>query len=239
MLIKKGIIISCCLLSATAIYCQEAEIKNVIAAETDAYYKRDLNTWLSSWVQDASTARVYVGSFGFFAQMGWDSIQAHETRNFKQNANPDSVQISTDSFTMRKEGSMANVDFKQTVLYLKSQPPFDKATSLEHRELIKKNGKWKIAKQVTTDLTGYGETGNELTLNALGYNYLFQGKTEEAIEILSLNAKLHPNSFNVFDSLGEAYAKAGQKELAIENYKKSLEINPNNETGKKALEQLK
>jgi tetratricopeptide (TPR) repeat protein len=104
---------------------------------------------------------------------------------------------------------------------------------------VKKNGKWKITKQVTTDLTGYGESGSELTLNAVGYDYLFQGKTEEAIEILALNAKLHPNSYNVFDSLGEAYAKAGRKELALVNYKKSLEINPNSETGKKALEDLK
>jgi tetratricopeptide (TPR) repeat protein len=239
MFIKKAIIISCCMLIAIAIYSQDAEIKKVVAAETDAYYKKDLNSWLSGWVQDASTARVYVGSFGYFTQMGWDSIQAQETRNFNQNTEPDSVQITTDSFTIRKEGPMAIVDFKQTVLYLKNQAPFDKASSLEHRELLKKNGKWKIVKQVTTDLTGYSDLGDELTLNAVGYNYLFQGKTDEAIEILALNAKLHPNSYNVFDSLGEAYSKAGQKELAIENYKKSLEINPNSETGKKALETLK
>jgi tetratricopeptide (TPR) repeat protein len=238
MFIKKAIIISCCMLTAIAIYSQDAEIKKVITSETDAYHKRDLNTWLSSWAPDALTARIYVGSFGYFTQMGWDSIQAQETRNFKRNTQPDSVQVTTDSFTIRKDGSMAIVDFKQTTLYLGAQPPFDQSTSLEHRELVKKNGKWKITKQVTTDLTGYGEKGNELTLNAVGYNYLFQGKTDEAIEILTLNAKLHPDSYNVFDSLGEAYAKAGQKELAIENYKKSLELNPNSETGKKALEEL-
>jgi tetratricopeptide (TPR) repeat protein len=239
MFIKKAIIVSCCMLTAIAVYSQEAEIKKMLAGETESYYKRDLSAWLANWAQDASTARVYMGSFGYFTQLGWDSIQAQETRNFNHNPQPDSVQITTDSFTIRKEGSMAIVDFKQTVLYLKSQAPFDKSTSVEHRELVKKNGKWKITKQVTTDLTGYGESGSELALNGIGYDYLFSGKTDEAIEVLSLNAKLHPNSYNVFDSLGEAYAKAGQKELAIENYKKSLELNPNSETGKKALETLK
>lgn len=32
--------------------------------------------------------------------------------------------------------------------------------------------------------------------------------------------------------------KAGNKELAIENYKKSLELNPDNDNAKRMLEQL-
>ncbi len=47
--------------------------------------------------------------------------------------------------------------------------------------------------------------------------------------------KHSPNSWNTYDSLGEGYALAGDKKLAIKNYKKSLELNPENETGKKAL----
>jgi len=42
----------------------------------------------------------------------------------------------------------------------------------------------------------------------------------------------------VYDSLGEAYMKSGDRELSIENYQKSLELNPENEAGKKMLEQL-
>ncbi len=47
-----------------------------------------------------------------------------------------------------------------------------------------------------------------------------------------------PNSFNVYDSLGEAYMAKGDKENAIKNYKKSLELNPDNENAKDMLQQL-
>lgn len=43
----------------------------------------------------------------------------------------------------------------------------------------------------------------------------------------------------MYDSLGEAYAAAGRKDLAIQNYEKSLQLNPKNDTGKAALEKLK
>jgi predicted alpha/beta superfamily hydrolase len=44
--------------------------------------------------------------------------------------------------------------------------------------------------------------------------------------------------FNVWDndhSMGDAYRIKGEKALAIENYKRSLELNPNNENGKEQL----
>jgi len=79
----------------------------------------------------------------------------------------------------------------------------------------------------------------ENQLNNLGYNLLMMEKVKEAIEIFKLNAESYPESFNVYDSLGEAYMINGDKELAIENYENSLEINPNNEKGLKMLEKLK
>jgi hypothetical protein len=42
----------------------------------------------------------------------------------------------------------------------------------------------------------------------------------------------------VYDSYGEALAAAGDKENAIVNYKKSIELDPSNEHGKKVLEEL-
>jgi hypothetical protein len=60
----------------------------------------------------------------------------------------------------------------------------------------------------------------------------------EATDLLKLNVQMYPESFNVYDSLGEAYMKAGQKGLAIENYKKSLEKNPKNTNAKDMLKKL-
>jgi hypothetical protein len=79
----------------------------------------------------------------------------------------------------------------------------------------------------------------EHSFNQLGYKYLTANKIAEAIGIFKLNAQEHPESFNVYDSLAEAYMKNGNNELAVENYKKSLELNPKNENAAKILEKLK
>ena len=68
----------------------------------------------------------------------------------------------------------------------------------------------------------------ETELNLLGYRLLQMKKVAEAIEIFKLNVEAYPGGFNAYDSLGEAYKIHGDKDLAIANYKKSLELNPKN-----------
>jgi Flp pilus assembly protein TadD len=63
-------------------------------------------------------------------------------------------------------------------------------------------------------------------------------QTQQAVEILKLNAEEFPNSSNVYDGLGEAYMKHGDKELAIKNYKKSLELDPMNSNAVSMLKKL-
>ena len=79
---------------------------------------------------------------------------------------------------------------------------------------------------------------NEGELNDAGYQLLQSGKVKEAIEIFKLNVESFPKSGNVYDSLGEAYLKDGNKELAIVNYKKSVELDPKNENGIRILQTL-
>jgi hypothetical protein len=79
----------------------------------------------------------------------------------------------------------------------------------------------------------------ESQLNATGYRLLEDGKTELAIGIFKLNVAEHPESANTYDSLGEAYAAAGDKELAIKNYEKSLELDPGNDNARRVLEDLR
>ena len=67
---------------------------------------------------------------------------------------------------------------------------------------------------------------NETELNNYGYQLLAQKKTDEAIEIFKKNVKDHPTSWNVYDSLGEAYATKGDKKPAVENYTKALSMAP-------------
>jgi CubicO group peptidase (beta-lactamase class C family) len=79
---------------------------------------------------------------------------------------------------------------------------------------------------------------SESRLNNIGYVLMRQRKLTEAIEIFKLNVEFYPNEWNVYDSLGEAYMNKGDKELAIANYKKSLELNPGNEGGARMLKKL-
>jgi CubicO group peptidase (beta-lactamase class C family) len=84
-----------------------------------------------------------------------------------------------------------------------------------------------------------GYTRDEYTLNVLGYSLLAQNKIDEAIAVFKRNVEEYPEFWNCYDSLGEAYMIAGQKELAIQNYEKSLELNPENTNGVDMLKKLR
>jgi FKBP-type peptidyl-prolyl cis-trans isomerase len=79
----------------------------------------------------------------------------------------------------------------------------------------------------------------ESELNRIGYEFLNKDSTAEAIAIFRFNADAFPSSSNVYDSLGEAYMKAGDKEKAIENYEKSLAIDPKNTNAVHMLKTLR
>jgi tetratricopeptide (TPR) repeat protein len=64
----------------------------------------------------------------------------------------------------------------------------------------------------------------EADINTYGYQLLGASKTDEAIEMFRKNVKDHPQSWNVYDSLGEGYDRKGDKKLAIENYRRALSM---------------
>jgi tetratricopeptide (TPR) repeat protein len=80
---------------------------------------------------------------------------------------------------------------------------------------------------------------SEEEINTLGYEYLQTKRLKEAIEVFKLNTEAFPESFNAFDSLGEACAAAGEKDLAIKSYETSLRLNPKSQSGIDALKKLK
>ena len=63
-------------------------------------------------------------------------------------------------------------------------------------------------------------------------------KFKEAIQILELNTEMFPRWWWTYNSLGEAYIAVGEKELAIKNYKKSLQLDPANQHAALKLKQL-
>jgi tetratricopeptide (TPR) repeat protein len=83
-----------------------------------------------------------------------------------------------------------------------------------------------------------GYNFDERALNQLGYMLLQKGRNADAIAIFNLNIEEYPKSANVYDSLAEAYAKDGQKQKAIDNYRKSLELDPKNQNAADKLKDL-
>jgi CubicO group peptidase (beta-lactamase class C family) len=79
---------------------------------------------------------------------------------------------------------------------------------------------------------------DESALNRLGYMLLEKGRNADAIAIFKLNVQEYPKSGNVYDSLAEAYAKDGQKQQAIANYRKSVELDPKNQNAANRLKEL-
>jgi CubicO group peptidase (beta-lactamase class C family) len=79
---------------------------------------------------------------------------------------------------------------------------------------------------------------SEPELNSLGYRLLAMKKVKEAIEVFKLNVEAYPKSSNVYDSLAEAYMVNGDRELSIKNYKRSLELNPQNANAVEMLKKL-
>jgi len=75
-------------------------------------------------------------------------------------------------------------------------------------------------------------------LNKAGYRVLGNGQMEPAVFIFQLNTELFPTSANTWDSLGESYLKAGDKDKAKEYYNKAIALDPNGPTGKNAKAML-
>ncbi|MBZ9688787.1 serine hydrolase [Clostridium estertheticum] len=74
--------------------------------------------------------------------------------------------------------------------------------------------------------------------NSLAYRLLGGKRIKKAIELLKISVVIFPQSSNLHDSLGEIYLISGDKELAIESYRKSVQLNPKNIRGNKILEKL-
>ena len=100
---------------------------------------------------------------------------------------------------------------------------------------VKQQGRWKMAGWGAVNARPTTEQG----INDAGYRLMQDGKLKEAVDVFKMNVQLFPQSWNVYDSLGEAYAAAGETALAIQNYEKSVQLNPKNEAGKAALAKLR
>lgn len=235
--------LSCLSFAQTA---DEESIKKLIDAQREAIKTRNVEAWKATWLQDAKTSTTFISRNGYNTVKGWDSLKANIERNF-QTPLAAGTQVKTENYTIRTNGNMAWADFDLIMTPATDESsifPYVGANRLHNQELfVKENDQWKIATRIVTSPDTYDVTNPdhvaESDLNTAGYSLIAAKKLNEAIEALTLNVKLYPGSWNTYDSLGEAYALAGNKKMAIENYEKSVKMNPKSESGLAALAKLK
>jgi tetratricopeptide (TPR) repeat protein len=75
---------------------------------------------------------------------------------------------------------------------------------------------------------GYSIPVPENLINQMGYQFLFDGKPDEAIAVFKANDERYPGSANVYDSLAEAYERGGRFELAEPLYDKARTLGEQN-----------
>jgi dienelactone hydrolase len=142
-------------------------------------------------------------------------------------------QLNSFTETAGKPGNAIILEFKPG-----KTPPPSRASLIR---AIVTRGLERVRPEIENELKMYaaGELFDENELNWLGYHFLYWwGRENEAVEVFRFLVRLFPESANAFDSLGEAYLRTGKTELAIENYKISLKLNPDNQNAKEILKEL-
>lgn len=224
----------------------EESIKKMIDAQTEAFKTRNVEAWKANWLQDAKTSNAFISRNGYNTVKGWDSLKANFERNY-QTPLAAGMQVKTENYSIRTNGNMAWADFDLVMTPAMDESsifPYQGANRLHnHQLLVKENDQWKIATRIVTNPDTYNlanpDHAAESDINNAGYSLITAKRINEAIEVFKLNVKLYPGSWNTYDSLGEAYALAGNKKMAIENYEKSIKMNPKSESGPPALAKLK
>lgn len=218
---------------------EEEAVKKVIRFESGSYMKDDSVAWKDQFVQDDKTSMAFT-RFGFAQNhIGWDNFAPMMIQWIKDFPSQ-YTDLQQSNHIINISNDLAWVAFDQ-LLSTSGADSIPARGSREFRTLIRDNDRWKISSIVSIDTASHISTQPkymEYHFNFLGYRYLEDDMMDKALEVFKLNVKLYPKAWNPYDSLGEAYALMGEKDLAIENYRKSIELNPDNEHGKEMLKKL-
>jgi tetratricopeptide (TPR) repeat protein len=108
------------------------------------------------------------------------------------------------------------------------------------KEEFIKNKNFGLAKfnNLKTKRDLYYNTDLIWTLNMIGYELLNKKQIEKAIEMFEFAIEQSPKNANLYDSLGEAYFIGKDYKKALISYKKSVELNPNNDKAKAYIEKI-
>jgi len=201
----------------------ENAVTNVILSDDDRVYSRE--EWL--------------GHLNYIRKL-WESVRKADAEGMNLQEIQELLSLDKDfAFVKEMLAYKNNGDWwvrPQHKLHIKHFYLQDKILA---SEIIKKGG----TESLQSSLNKIRKQGNdiyfdEMFLNRIGYIWMSAGHFSEAIEVFKLITEAFPGSFNAYDSLGEAYMKIGDKQNAIINYMRSLELNPDNKNAEKMLKEI-
>ena len=214
---------------------EDENIKNVLKTSAAAFFKRDFSAWQATYLPNDKSSWTYINHSEFMKIKGYQNLKKDMIAYYASAPAPISLrEFSSDNFDIKRNGNLAYVehdiissiaDAKTTMFGNKSQAAHVRSCLMEDKN------EWKIYSLMVSEPDSYTSVEAaqlENNLNGLGYDFLRAKKTNEAIEIFKLSVKYFPDSWNVYDSLADAYEAAGEYKLAIENFEKSMVINPEN-----------
>ena len=234
-----------CVALAVLMACQpvpsQKDEKAIIAAiqdEINGFLKKDTEKWAAQWVHEPYSSHTQLANGSYFRIMNWDSIKS-QFKGYLSDTTSSSWKVEKFGFKIRNYGKAAFVTCEERSYYTGLPNPPD--TLDDFFILEKRNGRWLIADLLAIYKGTFKNTdsGIESSLNMTGYQLMSRNKLKEAIDVFQLNTRFFPGSWNVYDGLGEAYMKSGQKALAIQNYEKSLKLNLKNKNAAEMLKKLR
>ena len=172
-------------------------------------------------------------------ELRWENLKAKFNASFDLN----NVVLDRYRKALVGAGGFNWLNYQQAAAYcLAKNIDLDEALNwIDHSISIKQTGSNLLTKSQLLEKKGDKKEADELAkkgidlateaeLNNYGYTLMLQyNDVDRALEIFKINVKKHPESWNVFDSLAEAYAKKGDRENAVKYYNMALEKSPDNQ----------
>ena len=123
---------------------QQAEadaVARVIREETESYYRRDVEAWKGTWVQDSSAIRTFITRDSYSVALGWDKFGPGTVESMRKDSTPQTARIDHSNYVSRIGGGLAWAEYDE-----RTTTPADSVPLLarQQRTLVKQNGRWRI-----------------------------------------------------------------------------------------------
>ena len=214
------------------------EVRRVIRAETETYYRRDAEGWKRTWIQDSTAIRTFITSGSYSVALGWDRFGPGTVESLRRDPTPQAAQVDWSNFVIRIDGALAWAEYDERTTTPTDSVPL---VARQQRTLVKRDGEWRILSAGSFVASSYGASpaAIESRLDGVGADLTEAKKHRDAVEVLRLNARLFPRSSSAHQRLGDAYAAAGDVRLAMQSYARAVAIDPKNSASRAALAALR